>query len=303
MRALQLSWMFGVVLAACGTDDPAGGGDDGPLMPAAPDGGQQLATQTFTLQPGEEKYWCYQFYSPPSSVGITRVEQISAPGIHHFALFQAFGRNEPDEPHECNTLIKQTWMPIWVSGTGSHELDLPAGTGFIIAPETQYIVQLHLQNSGDEPMVIRGGVNLSYQHDTSALTPAGMYALGNYQVNIPAQTTGYTLPVNCAPGRDMNVFGVFPHMHKLGSKIVLQRTPTGGTQEMFYKVDPWVFGDAPFDKLERHVAPTDTFDLTCTFNNPTTSPVGFGESSDDEMCFFVMFYYPYDHLDGCIIGG
>ena len=302
MRALGSSWMFGVVLAAaCGTSDPAT--DDGPLMPAAPAGGQQLATESITVQPGEEKYWCYQFYSPSSSVGITRVEQISAPGIHHFALFQAFGRNEPDAAHECNTLIKQTWMPIWVSGTGSHELDLPTGTGFIIAPETQYIVQLHLQNSGDEPLVIRGGVNLSYEHEVSALTPAGMYALGNYQVDIPAQTTGYSLPVNCAPGKEMSVFGVFPHMHKLGSKIELRRTPSGGPQEMFYKVDPWQFGDAPFDKLEKQVAATDLFDLTCTFDNPTDRRVGFGESSDDEMCFFVMFYYPYDHLDGCIIGG
>jgi hypothetical protein len=26
------------------------------------------------------------------------------------------------------------------------------------------------------------------------------------------------------------------------------------------------------------------------------------ESSDQEMCFFLLFYYPYDHIDGCVIG-
>jgi len=302
MRARWSLWL-GVVLAACGTDEPAGSGDEGPLMPAPPEGGQQLATSTFTLQPGEEKYWCYQFYSPPESVGITRIEQISAPGIHHFALFQAFGRNEPDAPHECDTLIKQTWMPIWVTGTGKNELQLPAGTGFVIAPETQYIIQLHLQNAGDDPLTIRGGVNLTYEHDTAAITPAGMFAIGSYDVDIPAQATGHSIPVSCDPARQMNVFGVFPHMHKIGSKIELRRTPAGGASETFYKVDPWRFGDAPVEMLEKTVVPTDSFDLTCTFDNPYSYPVTFGESSDNEMCFFVLFYYPYDHLDGCIIGG
>jgi hypothetical protein len=303
MRAQHWSWILGVVLAACSADEPATGGDDGALEPAPPEGGQQLATSTFTLEPGEEKYWCYQFYSPPESVGITRIEQISAPGIHHFALFQAFGRNEPDAPHECDTLIKQTWMPIWVTGTGKNELTLPTGTAFVIAPETQYIIQLHLQNSGDEPLTIRGGVNLTYEHDTASITPAGMFAIGSYDVEIPAQATDHSIPVSCDPGRQMNVFGVFPHMHKIGSKIELRRTPAGGAAESFYKVDPWKFGDAPVDMLTKTVVPTDTFDLTCTFNNPYNYPVTFGESSDNEMCFFVLFYYPYDHLDGCIIGG
>jgi hypothetical protein len=55
--------------------------------------------------------------------------------------------------------------------------------------------------------------------------------------------------------------------------------------------------------LDATITPADMFDLTCTYNNPTNAPVAYGESSDDEMCFFVLFYYPYDHLDGCIIGG
>jgi hypothetical protein len=303
MRALHSLLVGAALMAACGTDDSTTPTVDGPLEPAPPEGGQQLATSTWKLQPGEEKYVCFQFYSPSEEVAITRVEQLSAPGIHHFALFQAFGRNEPDEVHECNTLIKQTWMPIYVSGTGDHNLDLPVGTGFVIAPETQYIIQLHLQNNGDEVLDVRGGVNLSYNHDVASVTPAGMYALGNYQIDIPAGATNYSVPVSCQPGKDMHVFGVFPHMHKLGTKIEMTRTVAGGTPQPFYKIDPWRFGDAPVDMMDQAITPTDSFDLTCTYANPGTQNVGFGESSDNEMCFFVMFYYPYDHLDGCIIGG
>ena len=133
-----------------------------PLDPAAPDGGQQLASTTFHLDPGQEKYMCYQFYSPDDSVAITHVETLSEVGVHHLAVFQAFGRNEPDAPHECDTLIKQTWLPIFVSGTGSKDLALPTGTGFVIQPATQYILQLHLQNATDSPLDIRAGVNFAY---------------------------------------------------------------------------------------------------------------------------------------------
>jgi hypothetical protein len=294
MRALQISMV--ALLAACGTEEAVV--VDGPLEPAAPDGGQQLATSTYMLQPGEERYMCYQFYSPDDAVAITHVDQLSMPGVHHFALFQAFGRNEPDEAHECNTLIKQTWLPIWVSGAGSHDLTTPAGTGFVIAPATQYIVQLHLQNSGDEPLEVRGGANLTYERDVAAITPAGMYAVGSFALEIPANASNYQVPVSCQPGKDMHVFGVLPHMHKLGAKIEMTR----GSQP-FYTADPWSFGNQPLDMLDATVTPTDTFDLTCSYNNPTNAPVKYGESSDDEMCFFVFFYYPYDHLDGCIIGG
>lgn len=289
-----------VLLVACGSEAT----DTGPLDPPPPPGGQQLATDTFRLEPGAEHYMCYQFYSPEERVGITRVEALAEPGVHHIGLFQAFGRNEPDAPHACDTLIKQTWMPIWASGTGSPFLQLPAGTAFIIEPGTQYVVQLHLQNATDAPMDIRTGINLTYDRAVDALQPAGMYAFGTFDLAIPPTTTDYQVPVeNCTTDRAMNVFAVFPHMHKRGTKLTMTRTAAGGQPEPFYAIDPWTFGDQPMDPLDATVAPTDRFDLRCHYDNPTTEPVTYGESSEQEMCFFVMFYYPYEGLGGCILGG
>ena len=102
------------VSAACTSTDP---GDEAQLDPPPPPGGQQLATSTYKLAPGEETYMCYQFYSPDDAVAITKLESISAPGVHHFVIYQALGTKEPDEPHECNVLIKESWVPIWATGT------------------------------------------------------------------------------------------------------------------------------------------------------------------------------------------
>ena len=121
-------YLIPCVLAVVGC---GGGGTTAPdattmepaLSPAAPDGGQQLATNTFHLTAGQEVYMCYQFRSPSDAVAITHVSSLSAPGVHHLALFQAFGRDEDAAPHECATLIRETWQPIFVSGTGAKAIE------------------------------------------------------------------------------------------------------------------------------------------------------------------------------------
>ena len=289
-----------LLLAACSSEATE---DTGPLEPAPPPGGQQLATDSYRLAPGEEAYICYQFYSPNERVGIRALESISRPGVHHVGLFQAFGRNEPDEPHECETLIKQTWLPIWATGTGSKTLQLPADAAFIIEPGTQYIVQLHLQNSSDETMDIRTGINLTYDRNVAALQPAGMYAFGTFEMSVPPNAADHQVPVtNCTTDRQMNVFAAFPHMHKYGTKLTMKRTVAGGSPAMFYEIDPWTFGDQPMDPMDVTVSPTDKFDLTCHYKNPTGNVIPYGESSDQEMCFFVLFYYPYTGLGACVNG-
>ena len=40
-----------------------------------------------------------------------------------------------------------------------------------------------------------------------------------------------------------------------------------------------------------------TYENTAETNPPSGAPVGFGESSDDEMCFTDLFYYPAQGAD------
>lgn len=299
MRAIH--FVSPLLYLACSSSEPV---DDGPLDPPPPEIGQQLATDTYRLAPGEEKYMCYQFYSPDERVAITSATTINAPGVHHIALYQAFGRTEHPDPHECEVLLKQTWLPIWGSGTSSATLDLPTGAAFIIEPGTQYIVQLHLQNATDETIDVRAGMNLTYDYNVDALQPAGLYAFGTFKMTVPPNAVDYQVPVsNCTTGLDMNVFALFPHMHKAGKKLVVTRSIDDGPAEPFYKIDPWSFGDQPMEKVNMTVGPNDRFDLTCHYDNPGDQPIEYGESSDQEMCFFVAFYYPYEGLGGCIIGG
>ena len=92
-----------------------------------------------------------------------------------------------------------------------------------------------------------------------------------------------------------------PHMHKLGTKLeVTKSTMANPAAQPFYKIDPWTFGTQPMDSMITTVSPTDTLHATCHWNNPGGAPVGYGESSDQEMCIFVLFAYPLAEPDGCV---
>lgn len=48
------------------------------------------------------------------------------------------------------------------------------------------------------------------------------------------------------------------------------------------------------------IARGDALHTTCTYDNTDGRPVRYGESTFDEMCFVVLFYTPYDGLNGCV---
>lgn len=287
----RLAIFAAVTLAACATNSSTA-----QLSPAPPPGGQQLASTPYTLQPGQEKYFCWTFRSPDQLEAITKVQPISGKLVHHLVLFSTTGQAEPDGFFECPQLVKLNWRPIWAEGTGGQPLTVPDGVGFQIPANTQYLVQFHLLNATDNAITERSGINLTYAKDPSSLMPAGIFALGTLSLDIPANQSDYTVTAACNADKAFHAFAAFPHMHQLGTK--LEFTTNG---QMAYKIDPWVFGNQPMDPVSIDVAQGEPLSATCHWNNTTGHDVKFGESTTDEMCFMVLFAYPMTDADGCVM--
>lgn len=281
-----------LLAAACGTDKPGG---NAPLKPAPPANGQQLATTPYTLQPGEEKYYCWTFRSPHQDEAITAVQPISGQLVHHLVLFSTTSP-EPDGFFECPQLVKLNWRPIWAEGTGGNPLTVPAGVGFQVPGDTQYLVQFHLLNATDKAVTERSGLNLTYADDPTSLMPAGIFALGSLTLDIPPNQGDYQLNVSCNADRNLHAFAAFPHMHKLGTKLEF----TANSQTA-YKIDPWVFGNQPMDPISLDITQGEPLSATCHWDNTTGQDVKFGESTNDEMCFMVLFAYPLSDAAGCVM--
>src|SRR5262249_15418835 len=146
----------------------------------------------------------------------------------------------------------------------------------------------------------RSAINLRYAPDANALMPAGIFAFGTFSLDIPSGQVGFQKTISCNATKDMHVFATFPHMHKIGKKLEFLHGTTQADATMAYKKDPWVFGDQPMDSVDFMVHRGDFLSSTCTWDNDTNTDVRFGESSNDEMCFFLLFYYPFDQLGACI---
>jgi len=259
-----------------------------------------MVSQRYTLQPGEEKYFCYTMrLDADRDIAITKMTPTYGVGTHHILFAQTFA-TEPEGFSECATLFKQTWLPMYTGGLDSGPVEMPPGVGFsTLERGQQVLMQLHLQNATDEVVSDVTSLHIDFVDKTPELIEAGIYGMDNRLIDLPPNTDSKTIAMNCTPTHDMNVFAVLGHMHKRGFSLDVSRGATAGA-DMLYQ-ENWNFEEQPVTPMEFHVNANENVHLRCTHKNNSTSQVGYGESSDDEMCAFVFYYAPASfQLDGCI---
>lgn len=292
-----LGYLVGcLAVLAVGCEESPPSGD-----PPPPAHGYQLKSPALALKGGEEKYLCYTVkLTEPADVAVTRFEAFTTQVVHHYEVFHALAP-EREGLYDCTEQqIKMTWLPLFGGGAGAAGLTVPEGAGFKIPRNAQLLVQLHLVNAAQAPSNSSVVINMTYADDANKITPAGIFALGSMNISLDPGATGVKVGSACSLPKELNVFAVQPHMHKLGTRISLQHGADEASAPVVYKRDPWVFGAQPIDPLALKLKQGDFVSTTCTFDNTTSQPVTYGESTQNEMCYFVLFYTPFDRLGGCI---
>jgi len=257
-----------------------------------------LVSKPYTIQPGEEKYFCYTARLPADrDVAIVKVTPKYGVGTHHILAAQTIA-TEPEGFSECNVLIRTTWIPLYAGGLNSGPLEMPPNVGFKpLERGQQVLMQLHLQNATDAPITAETSIRIDLIDETPEMLPASIYGMDNRQISI-APKSDATVEMSCKANRDLNVFAVLGHMHKHGLKLDVSRGATAGA-DMLYE-EQWSFEEQPVTPKTMLIKQGENMHLRCTHRNDGNSPVVYGESSDTEMCSFVMFYAPAVALDGCI---
>ena len=257
-----------------------------------------LVSTPYTLQPGEEKYFCYTMRLPADrDVAMTKFTPKYGKGTHHILASQTIA-TEPEGFSECNVLIRTTWIPLYTGGLNSGALAMPEGIGFRpLERGQQLLMQLHLQNATDAPITDVTSLRIDFVDETPEIQPASIYGLDNRKISVPPHSNA-TSSMSCNASKDLEVFAVLGHMHKQGVFLDVSRGPTAGT-EMLYE-EQWKFEEQPVTLKSFHVTKGDNLHLRCTHKNDSDQVLAYGESSDTEMCSFVMYYAPAVGLDGCI---
>lgn len=286
MRSLLVVSSFApaLALAAVSCSSSSSSSSAGPVI--------TVASTAYTLAPGDEKYFCYTVTLDKDTV-VTGFTPNYGAAAHHILLAQTL-EPEKDGFSECNVLFKTTWVPLFVGGKGSTPAHLPDGAGIKLLAGSQVLLQLHLQNAGSAPVTGTTGVDMQTTDASKSYKPAGIFGIDNRQIDIPPGASNYETKMDCKVTKSMDVFAVFGHMHKTGQHISVNRG-----SETIYDSD-WKFDIQPTTQKSMTVSPNDTLSLHCFYANSTAAAIKYGESSNTEMCAFVLYYTPFDGLDGCV---
>ncbi|XP_076111680.1 tyramine beta-hydroxylase-like [Mytilus galloprovincialis] len=290
--------------------------------PATQDPG--VTSYTYSLPPTpvpvkETTYMCMVFDFPQGQ----DIHQIAyepfidnANVLHHMTIMgcmpgQTVPPNEVGVPHECGMGASsscQIVLGVWSLGFSGH--CLPDEAGIRIGPNkyTQGAIQLHWTNPLLSNSLVDGsGMKLYF---TPNLRPndAGIFITGQIYLNIPSGVESHQeegeCPSDCTNQLftgNIHVFSALNHMHYLGSEMKVQLHRNGTkiadlTDDLIYVYDsPQLHEFSP--AIE--VMPGDSITTKCTYKSTSRSGTTLnGQSTFDEMCFGLLYYYPVANLAG-----
>ncbi len=285
---------------AC-TSDGAGGQRGGYDLPCTPDVILKPVAPYEMPQASLDEYICFGVEAPSD---IARHITAIAPDIdnetiiHHILLLQApepvAAQGEP-----CD-FVNLDWKLIYAWGPGTPPLVLPEAAGFPIGPTEpgHFVLQMHYNNvTGLAGETDQTGMGLC---TTDQLRPndADVMAFGGTNFgDIGVNATSTYACDTAIPGLvdaffPVTIFQAWPHMHQIGRAMDTYVTKASGETIPLANVPNYDFEYQITYPVDAVLDVGDTVTTKCTWENITGVPVGFGEGSQDEMCFNFVSYYP-----------
>jgi hypothetical protein len=273
--------------------DPAGN-PGSTALPSAPATGLRLTSTPVTLEPIGEKYLCWSFPVPagaPLEVVSTNVV-LPKVGVHHYVVFSSPGALPANPAAWDCSAMKSSWTVVAAGGVGTPGLDMPEGAALVVPAGSQLVLQLHVLNPGASPVTIDPATIDLVGSTAPDLKVAGVLLTGTLAIDVPAHATDATASGECTLPVDLpNVFAVFPHMHTLGTHVNVSLERAGEAPSPLLD-RAWDFGQQGVYAVHASAAAGDRIGITCTYSNPGDANVHFGESTHDEMCFGLVYYWP-----------
>jgi hypothetical protein len=175
----------------------------------------------------------------------------------------------------------------------------PAGTAFRVEPNSNYVVQVHYHKSGkQEQDQTRIGL---YTSKVAPRRVMNLHWLFNFNVNIPAGESNYTLRREYTLPYAVTVYGAMPHMHLLGRSMKAWYELPDGTKKPLVYINDWDFNWQFMYSLKEPLRlPAGTKEIVeATYDNSAQNPrnpnnpprrVTWGEQTTDEMFLLISSY-------------
>lgn len=264
------------------------------------------APVTPTFDDGND-YRCFLLGKIESPTYVTGMEFLmDHPEISHHALL--FSDPNGGNAARVTDAASQSWpcsvgdlpgemISAWAPSNGA--AILPAGTGIYLPGGTEIVLQMHYYDGPGDVPADRPGYAFT---TASSATRMFFVPAGPETFTIPAGDPGFSesfaFPLSALSLGgllSLDVWGVFPHMHLLGTAYDFHAESADG-DKCLSRADQYDFSMQPtywFDEPVR-VDGDDTLSITCTWDNTVDNPlqpsdppvdVTWGENTQDEMCY------------------
>jgi hypothetical protein len=212
--------------------------------------------------------------------------------VHHWILYAVKGTST-----DCGQFKR--FIFGWAPGGGIGRMPPNIGNE-LPNPDERLLLEVHYYN----PNRIAGikdktGVALCTTKSPRPIE-AGVVTFGAVGIRIPPGGAEVSVSGTCGAGdtgqltEPLHVLWSAPHMHKLGTGFKTTISNARGTTTLV-DVKNWDFNDQvayPVDPAKYLISPGDAVTTTCTYRNPGSKEVRFGERTEDEMCFNFATVYP-----------
>jgi hypothetical protein len=234
--------------------------------------------------------------------------------VHHVVLTMdttrsARKRDEADPgPGFTQVSVPAKMLPgtlaIWTPGW--EPVALPEGFSLPWPKGADLVVQLHLSISGKpEAEQSAIGIHLTDKPPSKSMIDL---LLETRQIDIPPGEKAYHTRDSLILPAEVDVFGLFPHMHRLGKEIRVTARLPGGEEKVLLWINDWNFNwQTYYQNLHPVRLPANTeLVMECVHdnsadnpNNPSLTPqrVRWGEQTRDEMSDVVIQVLPIHESD------
>lgn len=275
-------------------------------------GGEQFSVSIgpIPVTPGFEDTECVvKRLNNPNPIKVGRIFNQLGGFSHHLIVYKSTDTEERPDPFPCvpflDTLDPSKGSPLLVSQKADDELVLPSGVGFELEANQMIRLELHYINTQPNTADVTATANFESIPEDRFEHAADFMFLGSPDISIdPRSTDSLTAFLTLPPELSgVNFFALTGHTHQWGTDVrVWTALDVSDPGTPVYDVDSWlwdepetVIHDPPFN-----IPAGGGLKFQCDWDNMSDRQVGFGESVNQEMCFFWAYYYPSQGSRVCL---
>jgi hypothetical protein len=297
-----------VLIAGC-QSDPGDGGDD-PLIAQ-----YSLTWGPVAVAPSQESTQCVWLrLSNDAEIKVHQMHNALSASSHHLIVYRDdLDTTEQPTPVPCQPFtgaLNTTGriFPIMVTQKRDEVLTLPQGVAYTLAPHQMIKIEMHYLNATDAAIQATATTDLFAAEPTAIRDEANFLFIGTPDIslapNAMTEVHEFFNPSRASLNLDTaKFFAITGHTHKFGLSVEIgtAETPSGPVTEVYAPATfLWNEPETTMHAPPFQVPSAGGFDFTCRYYNNSSTTVGFGESANDEMCFFWAYYYPSNGSHVCV---